>query len=180
MDAVVSPTLVQHLRTVWEAANNGWNQWVLNHTQARQFDLLKTLGFAAPSWLDLVRLLGLLICAAAPAGALWALWERSRQDPWQRLLLQARDARLARAGLARCSPAHLPPRHGQPGARSIGHPPRPPRNGCCAWSKRYAPQPDATLGQLRRETTSTACPGPRHNRPAPERHDILDLQNYIF
>ena len=35
---------------------------------------------------------------AALAGALWALWERSRQDPWQRLLLRARE-RLARAGL---------------------------------------------------------------------------------
>jgi len=150
MDAVVSPTLVQHLRTVWEAANNGWNQWVLNYTQARQFDLLKTLGFAAPSWLDLVRLLGLLICAAALAGALWALWERSRQDPWQRLLLKAR-ARLARAGLA--LPPHLPPRGMAAQARAqLGA----PAEAAAQWllrleQTRYAPQPDATLGQLRRE-----------------------------
>jgi len=150
MDAVVSPTLVQHLRTVWEAANNGWNQWVLNYTQARQFDLLKTLGFAAPSWLDLVRLLGLLICAAALAGALWALWERSRQDPWQRLLLKAR-ARLARAGLA--LPAHLPPRAMASQARErLGAPAEPAAQWLLRLEQtRYAPQPGATLGQLRRE-----------------------------
>ena len=29
--------------------NNGWNQWVLNYTQSRQLDLLKNLGFEAPS-----------------------------------------------------------------------------------------------------------------------------------
>ncbi|HRB09099.1 MAG TPA: DUF3488 and transglutaminase-like domain-containing protein, partial [Ottowia sp.] len=31
-----SPTLVAQLRSVWEAVNNGWNQWVLNYTQSRQ------------------------------------------------------------------------------------------------------------------------------------------------
>ncbi|POA15350.1 DUF3488 domain-containing protein, partial [Pseudomonas sp. FW300-N1A1] len=39
---VMSPTLVQNLRAAWEAVNNGWNQWVLNYTQSRQLDLLKT------------------------------------------------------------------------------------------------------------------------------------------
>ena len=123
---------------------------MLNYTQARQFDLLKTLGFAAPSWLDLVRLLGLLICAAALAGALWALWERSRQDPWQRLQLKAR-ARLARAGLA--LPAHLPPRAMASQARErLGAPAEPAAQWLLRLEQtRYAPQPGATLGQLRRE-----------------------------
>lgn len=150
MDAMVSPTLVQHLRTVWEAANNGWNQWVLNYTQTRQFDLLKALGFTAPSWQDLVRLLGLLICGAALAGALWALWERSRQDPWQQLLRNAR-ARLARAGLT--LPPHLPPRGMATQARAqLGA----PAEAAAQWllrleQARYAPHPNTALRQLRRE-----------------------------
>ena len=43
----VSPDLLQSLRTAWEAANNRWNQWVLNYTQNRQLDLLKGLGYTA-------------------------------------------------------------------------------------------------------------------------------------
>ena len=35
------PDTVQRLRAVWEAANNRWNQWVLNYTQSRQLDLLR-------------------------------------------------------------------------------------------------------------------------------------------
>ena len=51
-------------------------------------------------------LLALLI-AASLAGALWALWERRRQDPWLRLLSSAR-AKLQRAGLP--LPESAPPR----------------------------------------------------------------------
>lgn len=103
----VNPTLVQHVRAAWEAVNNGWNQWVLNYTQGRQLDLLKDIGFSAPSLQDLVMLLLGLLIAASLAGALWALWERRRQDPWLRLLSNAR-ARLERSGLA--LPDSAPPR----------------------------------------------------------------------
>ncbi|RYZ07885.1 MAG: DUF3488 domain-containing protein [Comamonadaceae bacterium] len=48
----MSPALTQNLRAMWEAVNNGWNQWVLNYTQSRQMDLLKALGFDSPSWQD--------------------------------------------------------------------------------------------------------------------------------
>ena len=105
--AVISPGMGQQLRAVWEAANNRWNQWVLNYTQTRQLDLLKSLGFESPSWLDLARLLAGLIGAVALAGALWALWERRQHDPWLRLLAHTRQ-RLARAGLA--LPDSTPPR----------------------------------------------------------------------
>ncbi len=178
MDAVVSPTLVQHLRTVWEAANNGWNQWVLNYTQARQFDLLKTLGFAAPSWLDLVRLLGLLICAGRPArrpvGAVGA------QPPGPLATAAAEGARTPgtrRPGTAR-PPAAA--RHGQRRrASGWAHPPRPPRNGCCAWSKHATPpNPAPPWGSC--GASSPACRGPRHNRAAQERHDILDRSKLHF
>jgi len=150
MDAVVSPTLVQHLRTVWEAVNNGWTQWVLNYTQGRQLDLLKALGMQSPSWQDLVRLLGLVVCAAAAAGALWALWERSRHDPWQQLLQRARQ-RLERAGLPLA--AHLPARTMAQLARTHWGT---PAEAVAQWllrldQARYSPQPATALPQLRRE-----------------------------
>ena len=103
----MSPTLAQNLRAVWEAVNNGWNQWVLNYTQSRQLNLLKNLGFDAPSIEDLGYVLLYLLVAASLAGAGWTLWERSRHDPWLRLLGQAR-ARLAKAGLK--LPDTAPPR----------------------------------------------------------------------
>lgn len=103
----IGVNLGERLRAVWEATNSRWNQWVLNYTQARQFDLLRALGMDAPDWSDLLRLLAGLVGAVALLGALWALWERRQHDPWLRLLEGARQ-RLARAGLA--LPAHLPPR----------------------------------------------------------------------
>lgn len=103
----LSPTLAQNVRAAWEAVNNGWNQWVLNYTQSRQLNLLKSLGFQAPSLEDLAYVLLYLLVGASLAGAGWALWERSQHDPWLRLLAQAR-ARLAKAGLN--VPATAPPR----------------------------------------------------------------------
>jgi protein-glutamine gamma-glutamyltransferase len=95
----ISPTLLLNLRSVWEAVNNGWNQWILNYSQGRQLDLLRNFGFASPSWTDLSYLLIGCIVAAALAGTLWLWWERTQHDPWLRLLERARR-RLARAGLA--------------------------------------------------------------------------------
>ena len=88
--ATLSPTALAQLRAVWEAVNNGWNQWVLNYTQSRQLDLLKHLGFDSPSWQDLAKLMGLLVALAGLAGAGWAWRERSQRDPWLRLLGRAR------------------------------------------------------------------------------------------
>ncbi len=94
----LSPTLTAQLRAAWEAANNRWNQWVLNYSQNKQFDLLKNIGFDAPSWEDLSYLLIGIIVLASLAGGGWTLWERAQHDPWLRLLAQARK-RLAQAGL---------------------------------------------------------------------------------
>ena len=102
-----SPTLAQNLRAAWEAVNNRWNQWVLNYTQSRQLDLLKNLGFDAPSLADLAYVLLYLLVGASLAGAGWTLWERNRHDPWLRLLGQARK-RVDQAGLA--LPPAAPPR----------------------------------------------------------------------
>jgi hypothetical protein len=79
---------------------------VLNYSRGQQFDLLRELGFNAPSWQDLASTLILLLCAAALAGAAWAWWDRRRQDPWQRL--QQRVAlRLLPLGV-RVQPHHPP------------------------------------------------------------------------
>ncbi len=104
---VISPNALRQLRAVWEAMNNRWNQWVLNYTQDRQLDLLRSLGMESPTWEDLVRLLGGLAVASALAGMGVAALRRRRQDPWQRLLGQAR-ARLLRSGLELAP--HEPPR----------------------------------------------------------------------
>jgi transglutaminase-like putative cysteine protease len=103
----VSPELLAQLRTSWEALNNRWNQWVLNYSRKQQFDLLQSLGIRSPDWQALgLLLLGLLV-GGALAGAAWALWDRHRQDPWQRLQAQVRAALAPLGVVAR---PHDPPR----------------------------------------------------------------------
>ncbi len=105
--SVVGVNFGQRVRAAWEAVNNRWNQWVLNYTQSRQLDLMKRLGFSAPDWQDLLRLLAGLIVAAAAIGALWAVLERRTRDPWVRLLQKA-YRKLQRAGVPVA--AHTAPR----------------------------------------------------------------------
>jgi protein-glutamine gamma-glutamyltransferase len=88
----VSPALSINLRALWEAANNNWNQWVLNYSQAKQMNLLRNLGFESPSWEDLSYVLIALVVLASLAGAAWTLWDRWHQDPWLRLLHRAQAA----------------------------------------------------------------------------------------
>ncbi len=95
----IDPALADHLRRGWETVNNRWNQWVLNYSRGQQFDLLRDLGFEAPSWQDLAKTLTLLLCGAALLGAAWAWWDRRRQDPWHRLQ-QRVQARLHTLGVS--------------------------------------------------------------------------------
>jgi hypothetical protein len=103
----VNPQVAITLRAAWDAVNNSWNQWVLNYTQSRQLDLLKVLGFDAPSWEDLIYVLCGLVVVVSLAGALWSAWERQHQDPWHKLLAQVRQA-MRNADLA--IPAQSSPR----------------------------------------------------------------------
>ena len=154
----VNPNLAASMRAAWEALNNSWNQWVLNYTQSKQLDLLKNLGFQAPSWEDLAYvLLGLLVFVAL-CGAAWTLWERRQHDPWLRLLARTRK-RLHAAGLD--LPPAAPPRQiatlvtgrfGE-GARSLAD-----------WllkleMQRYARAPEKSLAALQREFKHLAWPG---------------------
>lgn len=94
----VNPALLNELRAAWERFDNRWNQWVLNYSRSKQFNLLEKLGFDAPSWSDLSYLLILLLSTAASVAAGWALWDRQRQDPWQRLQNRVQQ-RLAELGV---------------------------------------------------------------------------------
>jgi transglutaminase-like putative cysteine protease len=162
MGAVMSPGLAQNLRAMWEAVNNGWNQWVLNYTQSRQLDLLKSLGFESPSWQDLTTVLGALLGLAALGGAGWTLWERSQHDPWLRLLARARQ-RLARSGLT--LPDTLPPRAMASRVQAqFGD----AAQGVADWllrleQWRYGAQPETAghqFGALRREFRTLPWPAP--------------------
>ncbi|MEK9803578.1 MAG: transglutaminase-like domain-containing protein, partial [Curvibacter sp.] len=163
MGAVISPTFVQNVRALWEAVNNAWNQRILNYTQSRQLDLLRALGFEAPSWEDLgYLLLGALVLASL-AGAAWTRWERSRRDPWLRLLDRVRQ-RLQGEGLpagAAATPREL--------ARllALRHDPADNRvQAIQAWLQRfevlrYAPggrRAAADLAALRREWNQLSWP----------------------
>lgn len=103
----VDPALAAGLRALWERMDNRWNQWVLNYSRRQQFDLLELLGVRAPDWRDLGVALGALLSAAALAAAGWALWDRQRQDPWQRLHQRIAE-RLAQLGVPVAR--HEPPR----------------------------------------------------------------------
>ncbi len=94
----VNVNLLANLRAAWDAVNNGWNQWVLNYSQASQLNLLKNIGFESPSWADLSYVLIGIVVGVSLLGAAWTLWERSRHDPWLRLLALAQE-RLAKAGM---------------------------------------------------------------------------------
>lgn len=103
----VSPQLLARLRGAFEVVNNRWNQWVMNYSRAQQFRLLEDLGVQAPTWHDLAYALLALLCVGSLAGAGWALWDRHRQDPWQRLQERIR----ARLSLLQVSvQPHEPPR----------------------------------------------------------------------
>jgi hypothetical protein len=161
----LSPTLLAQLRATWEAIDNGWNQWVLNYTQSRQFDLMEKLGISSPSWEDLAKILAGLLTMAAVAGMVWARWERSQHDPWLRLLHRARQ-RLAQAGVT--TPPQSPPRELMHAVAQSQLPPA-LRDELARWlqaleRQRYAPAGSAgaaaNLATLAREFQQLAWPRP--------------------
>ena len=102
----VNPEVAAKLRAAWESINNRWNQHVLNYSRGSQFDLLRRLGVGSPSWQDLAYALLVLMSIVSLGGAAWALWDRNRQEPWQRLQ-QRVQARLAKLGV-QVQPHHPP------------------------------------------------------------------------
>ena len=106
LDAM-SPQLLEQLRAGWEAINNRWNQRVLNYSRGQQLDVLKELGFVAPTWEDLALLLVGTLSGLALAGAIWAWLDRHRVDPWVR---QLERMKRALRGLGIVAATHEAPR----------------------------------------------------------------------
>lgn len=96
--STISPGFSVQLRAVWEAANNAWNQRVLNYTQGKQLELMKNIGFESPSWQDLSIALIAISVALSLAGAAASVWEHIQHDPWLRLLNKTRQ-RMVKAGI---------------------------------------------------------------------------------
>ncbi|WP_334133514.1 transglutaminase family protein, partial [Tepidimonas sp.] len=86
----LDPRLHTTLRLLWDAANQRWNDWVLNYGTARQLQWLRHLGWSAHDWRDVAQALGVALAATAAAG-LALLWCRRARgaDAWQRLLWRA-------------------------------------------------------------------------------------------
>ena len=160
----LNPALLAQLRATWEAANNRWNQWVLNYTQDRQFELLGKLGFQSPSWTDLGAVVAGLIATVGLLGAAWSWWDRQQHDPWLRLLAQARHRALrAQPGsvtdqatprqLAAALGALTPPGQVPIAQAPLAPPPDPHRQAWLDWLAdlerwRYAPT-NATAAEQR-------------------------------
>ena len=161
----ISPALSQQLRATWDAINNRWNQWVLNYSQSRQFDLLKNIGFNSPSWQDLGYVLAGLLSVFTLIGAGWAMWERRQHDPWLRLLAQA-HRKATRLGL-QVGPDTTPRQLAQRLVDRYGHHPDTP--AVADWllqleAQRYAqPQHSALtdVKTLRRIATTLRWPAPQ-------------------
>lgn len=103
---VIDPDVGRQLRDIWDAVNNGWNQWVLNYSQGRQLEALRKLGLEGPDWTDVARALVIALTNLSLAAAVWAWWERRRFDPWLQAYARVR-AVLERAGID--VPPHRPP-----------------------------------------------------------------------
>lgn len=88
----VAPDLLASARALWEAIDNGWNQWVLNYSRGTQVNLLERLGFGTPSRQELAIALAALCSLLALVGAWWAARDRPRRDPWLRAYARVRAA----------------------------------------------------------------------------------------
>jgi transglutaminase-like putative cysteine protease len=89
-------SLLAKARYALAAANNGWNQWVLNYSPQRQHALLESLQDNLFSW----RSAALFALACAVLLIAGKFWRRRRDDPVDRLYL-ALCHRLAQLGLPR-------------------------------------------------------------------------------
>ena len=91
---------LRDLRNRWEAANNGWNLWVLGYNPQRQRELLSRLGLQDPDWQSMTTSLTVLCSLLLLSVTLWTLRERRHPDPAQ-LAWGKYCGQLARRGICR-------------------------------------------------------------------------------
>ena len=104
----VDPRLLQVARAWWDAANQRWNEWVLDYGPTRQLELLRRLGWSAQDWRDAAQALAVVLAAAALLGSAWLLRPALRRRAEWTTLLQRAARRAARAGVR--PPRPLTPR----------------------------------------------------------------------
>lgn len=88
----IDPTLWRRLRQIAESADLRWRQWVLGYEQRQQFRLLESLGFEAPDWETLGRVVASLIAVAAVIGWIWQRWQGRGGSAWSRRLARVHRA----------------------------------------------------------------------------------------
>jgi transglutaminase-like putative cysteine protease len=88
------------LRANWEALGNGWNQWVLNYTPARQMGLMHWLGFDGFDWRSLIILMLAVGTVAVGSVTLPLLLARNKSNPLD-TVYSSLCAQMARRGMAR-------------------------------------------------------------------------------
>ena len=91
--------LALHSHHLWDAMDALWNEWVLDYSVERQQQLLRRLGFHAPSPLLMVELLAGLSALLLLGYAVYG-WRAPTRDPVLRVY-QKYCRRLARVGLVR-------------------------------------------------------------------------------
>lgn len=153
----IDPALAGRLQALWSSLDHRWNQWVIQHGQQRQMDLLKRLGWldADPISLGRAVLIGLALIGLLGAG--WALgaqrFGRARVHPWLRAWGTLQQ-RLRRHGLA-VEPHEPPGPVAERALRHWGEPARPLAELLRRFERlRYAPRRSGhppTARQLARE-----------------------------
>jgi transglutaminase-like putative cysteine protease len=93
---------LQKLRQNWEAANNAWNQWVLDYGPARQRGFMESLGLANADWQTLIALMVGLGTAVTALMLVPVLRNRQQADPVEQLYLRL-CRQLAQRGCMRAS-----------------------------------------------------------------------------
>ena len=149
LDAM-NPQLYAQLRSAWETVNNRWNQWVLNYSRGQQLDVLKQMGFVAPTWEDLALLL---------VGALERAGARRRdlglaRSPSRRPVGAPARAHEARAAAARRrgGAARSAARAGRARSRAPRRRRRAARRACSTRSRRAATAAPPRVAPTRRMT----------------------------
>ncbi|WP_353570820.1 DUF3488 and transglutaminase-like domain-containing protein [Candidatus Albibeggiatoa sp. nov. BB20] len=92
----------QQMQQVWDAMNNGWNQWVLGYGPERQQQLLKMLGFGSMHWKQMVVALVSSVATILLMIALWMYFSpKHKYDEVQKWYLKFCRKVAARYGVKR-------------------------------------------------------------------------------
>jgi protein-glutamine gamma-glutamyltransferase len=89
-------------RQTWEATSHAWEDWMQNYQQDTQLAWLKNVGYAQPTWRDLVQLLiAVLLVWLGVIGIAYTHRARQKKNVWLNkwlFLLQAAREQAVRAG----------------------------------------------------------------------------------